>query len=485
MEDAWTGTNEAARDLHRGLEQQRLATGNPSLAQTDGQFRSLPDEQRLYPEAGVASDYKHAGGFRREHLQDQLQPGESLPQYAATSLLHTINHGGGEFEWLNDYMVTDVVQKMEDGAEIRFESRLYRRGRRPKIVRLPTGLTPEEPPLSKRLKVCGWRPHSVPYWVSLTFLIGAILFTEGSFAWMIPSVGDEAHGAPLWEARATVTYPYFVGSTFFLIGCYLAFVEVINANLHEELKGEGPDPNGSVHAPNSIHRSHSRLRVPSDGSTTGGSPSGRRSGRRSSRVSLASQDTLVASSYDELAEQPHEQQPDDPAAETCLGWLRSLHWWRFQPGSLLWWAALVQLLSAVVFEVACIAGLPGVIEGHAMEVAYVFIPSLVGSVGFTFASWVYLMEVTHSANPLHRPQKLSFGYLIALLNLGGSLNYTIASCFYFAPEGEEEPPLPGGEAPYDAAYYYSEWGVRFLYGVGSLCFVAGTALSFPELLSDD
>ena len=96
-----------------------------------------------------------------------------------------------------------------------------------------------------------------------TFLCGAILFTEGSFAWMAPAIGDSAHGAPLWEvqsltaptccplagsaaplsllllahhllspagqAQATVTYPYFIGSTFFLIGTYLAFVEVSHA----------------------------------------------------------------------------------------------------------------------------------------------------------------------------------------------------------------------------------------------------------------
>ena len=303
---------------------------------------------------------------------------------------------------------------------------------------------------------------------------------------MIPSVGDSAHGAPMWEARATVTYPFFVGSTFFLIGCYLAFVEVINANLHEELKTEGQlDPTGSIHAPTSLRRSRSCLRAPSSGSLTGGNAP--LSGRASSRghLSLASQDSLVhVGSHHELAEHASEQQLVGSTAETCVSWLGSLHWWRFQPGSLLWWAALVQLLSAAVFEVACMAGLPGVIEGHAMEVAYVYLPSLAGSVGFTFASYVYLVEVTHSSNPLHRPESLSVGYFIALLNLGGSLLYTIASCFYFTPEEEAPPPLPGAEAPYDAAYYFSEFGVRFLYGLGSLCFVVGSALSFPELLSD-
>ena len=31
--------------------------------------------------------------------------------------------------------------------------------------------------------------------------------------------------------------------------------------------------------------------------------------------------------------------------ETCYAFLRRLHWWRFQPHSLLWWGALVQLIG--------------------------------------------------------------------------------------------------------------------------------------------
>mmetsp|Transcript_35292 Transcript_35292/g.70376 ORF Transcript_35292/g.70376 Transcript_35292/m.70376 type:complete len:310 (-) Transcript_35292:64-993(-) len=191
------------------------------------------------------------------------------------------------------------------------------------------------------------------------------------------------------------------------------------------------------------------------------------------------------------------------------------------------WAAFVQFLSGIIFLVACVAGLPGLIEGREMEVLFVYIPSVVGSVGFTFASYIYLMEVTHSINPLPPPQNFTVGYLIATLNLGGSLIYTIASCFYFYPEGEEEEGLsaspallsllrPTGTsstiastiatkvasalnapsldassldavsptiAPYDTAYYVSEWGVRFLYGLGSVCFVISSALSFPELFS--
>jgi len=55
--------------------------------------------------------------------------------------------------------------------------------------------------------------------------------------------------------------------------------------------------------------------------------------------------------------------------------------------------------------VACYAALPGVLaqwaeaartDVHAQEVYWVYLPSVLGSVGFVFASYVYLVEVTRT-----------------------------------------------------------------------------------------
>ena len=73
------------------------------------------------------------------------------------------------------------------------------------------------------------------------------------------------------------------------------------------------------------------------------------------------------------------------------------------------------------------------------------------------------------------------GYIVATCNLLGSVLYTIASLCYFArcPPWNAPPPLSEWE------YETSEWGVRFGYGIGSIAFVVGAVLSFPELLSDE
>ena len=47
------------------------------------------------------------------------------------------------------------------------------------------------------------------------------------------------------------------------------------------------------------------------------------------------------------------------------------------------------------------------------------------------------------------------------------------------PEGVDEVGL------YEWEFLASEWGVRFGFGVGSLLFIAGAILNFPEVLNDD
>ena len=62
----------------------------------------------------------------------------------------------------------------------------------------------------------------------------------------------------------------------------------------------------------------------------------------------------------------------------------------------------MQLLGAVAFEVSCVYGLPGMIDeerdAHAQEVAYVYYPSLIGSVAFTFASYIFPLDACACAH---------------------------------------------------------------------------------------
>ena len=185
----WVDTNEAVRDLHRTI----LPRGSSS-----GHSRShevlLPESHRAIPEVGTASQLAKPGGFRRDHVHRALGNSISgdLAQYAATPVFSQL--------WVQSFtghfLLTDVIQVLQDGTQIRWESRRFRRGRRLEVIRTASGDVPESPPL----RLCGFRPLSVPYWVSVSFLFGGLLFAFGSFAWMIPAVGDANLGAPDWQA---------------------------------------------------------------------------------------------------------------------------------------------------------------------------------------------------------------------------------------------------------------------------------------------
>ena len=107
-----------------------------------------------------------------------------------------------------------------------------------------------------------------------------------------------------------------------------------------------------------------------------------------------------------------------------------------------------------------------------------------GSAGFTFSSYVLLAEVTHSYNPFTPPEALSLGYVVATLNLVGSVAFLVAStCYFIRPLPSDEPPPPSTDE-WGWEWRVSEWGVRFTFGVGSLCFVLGALASGPEILSE-
>lgn len=511
----WTSRNEVVRDLHRAAEEQHVKRIPASKSHDTS---TLARTFRIHPDVGTASDLAQPGGFRRAHIVASDDEASGILQGAAmqrgafshsgpssagararrarrlrlaTPLLETLEREGFFSEF-----ITRAVERLADGTEVRYDSRAYRRGARPRIVRTASG---EDLYPAERLRFFGFRPLSVPWWSSAAFLFGAILFSEGSFFWM--AVGHDA--APAWA----VTYPYFVGGLGFWSGCYLAFVEVINANLSEDLAAGALNPDGSIHR-----------KAAAAATTTNATPlpeallARHQPGYQPPRVSAVDPGALnlqpqpqpqlpaplgverVPTIGFESPESPYVEGgvlPDkDTQGRSVLKFFSRLHWWRYQPKSLLWWGALVQFIGATLFQVSLAADLPAIglsQYGFWAEATWVYVPSLLGSFCFTFASYVYLLEVAVDADaPWLPPPTLRerMGFSSAWCNLVGSVLYTVSSAFYFAhpPPGEDELILE--VAPLEWEYLANFWGVRFGFGVGSLLFVAGTLLAFPDILSD-
>ena len=180
--EGWQGADETVRDLARAMIP---GTNGQCTSHTVDDLRLQPQYQAA-PDVGRASDLAQPGGFRRVHVLESGAGAGAAAEYARQPLVTTLLKQGrtGSF-------VTDLVQLLEDGSAVRFESRPYRRGRKPVPVRTQDG---PPPPPRPPLQFCGFRPWSVPYWVGMSFLVGSALFTVGSVDWMLPYVGDTARG---------------------------------------------------------------------------------------------------------------------------------------------------------------------------------------------------------------------------------------------------------------------------------------------------
>ena len=604
--NAWSQRSADVRDLHRKILEGEQSGRDIAISHTVSDLR--PHTALLYPEIGSASRLAQPGGFRRAFVSRALSDDGSLlsrlaeDQPLTLSYLTNLSHGR------TPGLTSDVVQEMSDGSALRFRSRGYRLGHRPELLRVPSTLQPPVPQqhtaqagARRRLQLCGIRPRSAPYWSAVTFLIGSLLFLVGSVAWMVPALGDEAHGASALSAELSVTYPFLVGSICFTVGCYLALVVVVNANLGEEVRQReraaiaAADALAAAAPPHSPHSPFSPRSPPpqqqqqqpqqqqqqqqpqppaaqqgADEDTTGACQTGPQhlasprlasppanslAPRTASFVALPLQESVhglchrlvgggsqlrrtgsseprlgashahLGTSHDSLGSSHHSRAEsalrpspgdDDDEVASCgedeaedeADEAPPLRWWGFQPRSVLYWGALSQLLGALLFNVACYAGLPGVIVAHRsplatylLEMWSVWLPSVVGSLGFTFASWVYFSELVHSYSVCARPEPtLYLGWLVCVLNLVGSALFLIASLCYFArvvPHSDTSatpsppsspPPSPSSDPPSGAwgwAFEVSEWGVRFPFALGSACFLAGAAGAIVEILNDD
>ena len=128
MEEQWSGTAEAARDLHRTLLTSQTQITTSRTLDTE----NMASVCRLYPEVGTASELAQPGGFRRAYLRESLS--ESAPQdsYGSRTL---VAHLTDLSRCTTPGLTSHVIQELSDGMALRFRSRAYRLGAPPEVVR--------------------------------------------------------------------------------------------------------------------------------------------------------------------------------------------------------------------------------------------------------------------------------------------------------------------------------------------------------------
>ena len=82
-----------------------------------------------------------------------------------------------------------------------------------------------------------WAPSELSWWLALAFLTGSVLFTLGAAIALFPSFLS-----PWWHLPIVNNLVYVIGSVFFTIGGTLQWLQSVNANLDQIIKGSGSGP---------------------------------------------------------------------------------------------------------------------------------------------------------------------------------------------------------------------------------------------------
>lgn len=142
---------------------------------------------------------------------------------------------------------------------------------------------------------------------------------------------------------------------------------------------------------------------------------------------------------------------------------RSWHWFAFKPHNAGYSASLIQFIGTLLFNFntadAMLTGL-----GWKGEELLVWGPDAIGSICFLLASYLALIEVSHSYWSF-QPHQIS--WWIVIINLAGSVAFMLSALFSFV--------LPASANPEWV------WGANAFTLLGAICFLFASYLMIPEL----
>jgi hypothetical protein len=139
-------------------------------------------------------------------------------------------------------------------------------------------------------------------------------------------------------------------------------------------------------------------------------------------------------------------------------------WFGFSPRGLGWWAAFVQLIGTLAFNVTTFAALNEHLTAHQQD-RRVWSPDVVGSICFLIASWFAVEEVRKPKGPRWRWSEIP--WRIVWLNMIGSIFFMLSAIGAFI--------VPSTESLLSAGLAN---GGTFL---GAVCFFWGAWLLLVEL----
>ena len=162
--------------------------------------------------------------------------------------------------------------------------------------------------------------------------------------------------------------------------------------------------------------------------------------------------------YLEVLNADREHLPDDAG----------IRWFGWEPGEAGFWAASIQSIGTLCFNVSTFAALSDALEPRGEDLL-VWLPDAYGSICFLIASWIAVREVCGGGRPWWSPRRHE--WQISWLNMAGSVAFGASAVAAYVVQDT-------GELR-NAALATS--GTL----VGAACFLAGAILLMPEAAVDE
>mmetsp|Transcript_11951 Transcript_11951/g.19297 ORF Transcript_11951/g.19297 Transcript_11951/m.19297 type:complete len:388 (-) Transcript_11951:440-1603(-) len=343
----------------------------------------------------------------------------------------------------------------EYGVHVKWNSRDHRKGRHP-VLR---SLVPEKHRFKRgRFHLFGIELANVSWWVAFVFTLACLVWVVNGTFVLFPEI----------ENVYVVGYSALIGGTLFEIGGYLMVVEALNTphvacfGYAVEKVVENAAEDGLV-----VFRSLKHRRGYTKGSIQ------------------VNNNTDIELSQIELSGCPHDGEafsgPGPHAVENKIGddsskddacncsVSKEWRWWGYEFRDMGYTGSFIQFVAATVFWIATISGVPNLIAEDAIALLDVFFwaPQVVGSIGFTVSSYIFMLETQPS---WYRIQPKKIGWHVAFWNLIGSIGFLLSGIFGFWEFSPNSSDL-------------IRWGSSFSTFWGSISFLVGSYLQFLEVIN--
>jgi hypothetical protein len=244
-----------------------------------------------------------------------------------------------------------------------------------------------------------WAPQRISWWIALLFLIGSALFTLGGFLATYPNtLSAELHTAVF------LNNVFFVGSLFFTAAAYLQLLEAVNADVAEvdRVDLRHPEWRWFVWRPKNAGYLASLIQLVGAVFFNFNTADAMLSG-----LTWAEEDLLIwtpnilgclcflAASYLALVEVSH-------------------GFWSFQPRSVSWWIAIINLVGSLGFQISAIFSIGLPVSEPAGWTWFSNFFTFLGGLGFLVGSYLLFPEMFDAAREQRAVDQETLGVSAAL-----------------------------------------------------------------------